>query len=78
MVTYVEDYFFDYGYDYYTGYKYRDYDVTVGGLRYNLEIKTNEIVKVKVRLEIGGYIKNHVFTCIFHMVKDNVVLLTDI
>ena len=52
MVSSVEDYYFDDG-DYYyydIGDKYGSYYVTSTGLRYNVVVKTNKYVKVKVKI----------------------------
>ena len=50
QITYIEDYFFKHGYDHYTGKKYRGYELSPGGLRTNLEVRTNKVVKVKVKV----------------------------
>lgn len=59
MISSIEDQFFDEGYNdyYYVGEKFRGYDITSSGLRYNILLKTNKYIKIKAKMGKKVYYK---------------------
>ena len=50
QLTFVEDYYLDNVYNTYHGYKYKGYEVSAGGLRWYLQVKTNKFINVKLKV----------------------------